>query len=394
MSEKHPDEAQLAELRPLRSQASDPALTPDARLLGQALRQLHGAPEELPPAVPPWAALEAQALRVARRQKLRYHLRELWQGSPVLRYSFAAAATVAVVLLSAWVLRRPASSSGTTLASQTPSPSSVRDRSAGVTPIDRRPQLALRVKQGVEQGVEQVRLRSGAEVELASGQAEIDQAQDHDIAIRLASGRVSLRVPPLRPGSRLQVRTGDAEVTVHGTRFVVERNEAQDATTVSVQEGLVEVRPLGGNRPAQFLRPGEQVLVPSGAAYLRGLSAQVQGLVQAGRCDEGASQVLTTYLGAVPSGSDVSAGQYLHASCAAARGEVNAALAAFESVVASAHSELRADNALARIAQLRATLSRAEGTAAWHRYLTRFPQGQHRESAQHYLGERAPRAPK
>lgn len=390
MSEKHTDEERLAELRPLRSQASDPALTPDARLLGRALRQLHAEPDEAAPAVPPWAALEAQALRVARRQKLRYHLRELWGGSPVLRYSFAAAATLAVVLLSAWALRRSASPSGATLASQTPGVSTSRDRGATATPTDRHLQLALRA----EQSVEQVRLRSGAEVELAGGQAEIDQAQEHDTAIRLATGRVSLRVPPMRPGSRLQVHTRDAEVTVHGTRFVVERDETQDATTVSVQEGLVEVRPLRGNRPAQFLRPGERVVVPSGAAYLRGLSTQVQGLVEAGRCDEGASQILTTYLGAMPTGSDVSAGQYLHASCAAARGEVNAALAAFEQVVAGAHSELRADNALARIAQLRATLSRAEGTVAWRRYLTRFPQGQHRDSAQHYLGERVPRAPK
>lgn len=390
MSEKHADEAQLAELRPLRSQASDPALTPDARLLGQALRQLHGAPDDAPGAVPSWAGLEDQALRIARRRQLRYHLRELWQGSAALRYSLAAAATLAVVLGSAWLLRRATSEIGATLATSQSPGRPKNEPGVGAKATDLRPQVALHT----DGAAQSVRLRSGALVELFFGTAEIDQAQDNATAIRLPTGRVAVQVPPLRPGSRLQVRTGDAEVTVHGTHFFVERQDEKDATLVSVKEGLVEVRPLGGNRKAVFLRPGEQVVVPSSTAYLRTLSSQVQGLVEAGRCDDEASQVLGTYLHAMPAGSDVSAGQYLHASCAAAKGEVAAALSGFEQVVAGAHSQLRADNALARIAQLRAAISRSEGTAAWRRYLQRFPQGQHRESAQHYLGERAPREEK
>ena len=39
------------------------------------------------------------------------------------------------------------------------------------------------------------------------------------------------------------------------------------------REGLVEVRPLGGGRPAVFLRPGEGV-VPSTEAYLRGRAVE------------------------------------------------------------------------------------------------------------------------
>ncbi len=386
MSEKHADEAQLAKLRPLRSQASDPGLTPDARLLGQALRQLHAQPEEGAPAVPPWAALEAEALRQSRRRQLRYHLRELWQGSLVLRLSLAAAATLAVVLLSAWGLRRAATSPGTLWARLAPARSGHSDSAVGRTGAAR-----LQRSPQTSQPGQAVLLRCGAEVDLTFGVAEINERSAQDVNIQLARGRVGVKVPPMSPGGRLQVHTSDAEVTVHGTRFVVEKLAAQDATSVSVQEGLVEVRPLGGERPAQFLRPGEQLVVPSQAAYLRSLSEQVQGVLAAGRCDDQASQLLGTYLQAMPSDADLSAGEYLHASCAAAKGEVAAALQGFERVVQSAHSELRADNALARIAQLRATISRAEGTAAWRRYLLRFPQGQHRESAQHYLRSRTVR---
>lgn len=383
MSEKSADVEQLDELRPLRSQASDPGLTPDARLLGQALRQIHAQPDEAPPAVPPWSALEGLALRQARRRQLRYHLRELWAGSRVLRYSLAGALGLALLL--AWGLRRTPSDAGLGASVQRKAPASSSERGTVGVASDPRPQLALHAGAVPES----VRLLSGAEVELAAGAAEIEQTADRDTAIRLSRGRVTLRVPPMRPGSRLQVRTSDAEVTVHGTRFVVERQDESDTTTVSVQEGLVEVRPLGGGRPAVFLRPGEQVVVPSSESYLRGLSSQVQGIVEAGRCDEPASQLVRSYLQAMPADRDVSAGQYLQASCAAARGELAAALTGFEQVVTSARSELRADNALARIAQLRATISRAEGTAAWRRYLARFPQGQHRESAQHYLGGRS-----
>jgi hypothetical protein len=261
-------------------------------------------------------------------------------------------------------------------------------RSHDAPALEVREQVAL---QSTATG-KKVTLRCGAELELAQGRADIEQRDGQSPAIHLRSGRVSLQVPPLR-GGRLTVTTSDAEVIVHGTRFLVKRQDAEDATLVEVQEGLVEVRPLGGKRSAIFLRAGERALVPSSAAFLRQLGAQVGELIDGARCDESASRVLDAYLDAAPAETDVSGALYLRGSCAAARGDLVNALPAFEKVAAQAKSELRADNALARIAQLRASGSRLDGAAAWRRYLDRFPQGQHRESAQRYLRELQARKP-
>jgi hypothetical protein len=128
-------------------------------------------------------------------------------------------------------------------------------------------------------------------------------------------------------------------------------------------------------------------VVPSRVAYVRQLGEKIGALAESGRCDEQASTLISDYLDHASPAMDVSAAQYLKGSCAAARGDVAGALSAFDRVAASSDSPLRAENALARSAQLRAATSASDGALAWQRYLDRFPQGQHRESAQRYLRE-------
>ncbi len=58
-------------------------------------------------------------------------------------------------------------------------------------------------------------------------------------SLRLDAGRVVLDVDPLKPGATLSVLTDDAQVTVHGTRFLVDRGAA--GTLVAVERGRVRV---------------------------------------------------------------------------------------------------------------------------------------------------------
>jgi ferric-dicitrate binding protein FerR (iron transport regulator) len=72
----------------------------------------------------------------------------------------------------------------------------------------------------------------GAKLHLESSGAEAR-------VLKLDSGRVVLDVDPLKPGATLAVLTDDARVTVHGTRFLVERGAA--GTLVAVERGRVRV---------------------------------------------------------------------------------------------------------------------------------------------------------
>ncbi|WP_437815246.1 FecR family protein [Sorangium sp. So ce1078] len=76
--------------------------------------------------------------------------------------------------------------------------------------------------------------------------------------VALEQGRIAVEVPPLPAGMSLSVRTEDAVVTVHGTRFSVERRPGAAGgpaeTRVSVEEGRVAVHRGDVGR---FLGPGE-----------------------------------------------------------------------------------------------------------------------------------------
>ena len=81
--------------------------------------------------------------------------------------------------------------------------------------------------------------------------------------LELVAGRIEVRVPKLRAGDEVRVRTEDATVVVHGTRFSVERTAAAGgqpgATHVTVNEGVVAVETRSGERT---LTAGMELVTP------------------------------------------------------------------------------------------------------------------------------------
>lgn len=382
MSNRSHDKTTSDELRPLRvmlRESGSSELSDEDRVLGQALQALSDEPmPQVPP--PSWNALEGQLQGLARRRRWRYHLLEAWRNLGSVRMLATAAAVLLLCGVSALGLRAMSAPTGT---------------ESGATLALRR---LLRQSPGLTQdhvAIEartsdsKTTIRCGALLTVASGRIDVDQKEPRRPQIRLHQGRVTVQVPPLGNQGRLTVSTHDAEVIVHGTRFSVVRSDKNDTTEVVVEEGVVEVQPLGGRRGAVFLRAGERVTVPSLSSYLRKLSDDVGSLLEAGRCDATAESTLSEYLTAATpdgeAGHNISAALYQKGSCAAERGEVDSALAYFEQVVKQAGGSLRADNALARSAQLRTDRNKADGIAAWRRYLAQFPSGQHRESAKRFL---------
>ena len=88
---------------------------------------------------------------------------------------------------------------------------------------------------------------SGARVVFDGGtrgaRAQLQSSGSENRTLKLEHGRVVLDVDPLKPGSTLAVLTDDALVTVHGTRFLVERGAG--GTLVAVERGRVRVASAG-----------------------------------------------------------------------------------------------------------------------------------------------------
>jgi ferric-dicitrate binding protein FerR (iron transport regulator) len=115
-------------------------------------------------------------------------------------------------------------------------------------------------------------LPSGALVEVgASSDVRFGRAVGEPTVgerIDLATGSIQVRVPKLAAGTDLRVRTRDATVVVHGTKFTVERLPGSDGTNkahtrVSVTEGLVEVDSASG---VAMLSAGMSLVVPQSSA--------------------------------------------------------------------------------------------------------------------------------
>lgn len=386
MSSRTHEKTTRDELRPLRAMLRDDSaqeLSDADRLLAQALQGLADEPHvDVPP--PVWNGLEGQLQGLTRRRRWRYHLLEAWRNLVSVRMLAATAVVLILCGVSALGLRVLSAPTGT----ESGATLAIR-RLLGQGPGLTQDHLVLQTS-GADT---QTPIRCGALLTVAAGRIEVEQREPRRPQIRLAQGRVTVQVPPLGSQGRLTVSTHDAEVIVHGTRFSVVRSDKADTTEVVVEEGVVEVQPLGGRRSAVFLRAGERVTVPSLSSYLRKLSEEVGGLVETGRCDAAAESTLTEYLTATSAEDgteqNISAALYQKGSCAAERGEVESALAYFEQVVKQQGTSLRADNALARSAQLRTSRSKSDGATAWRRYLALFPSGQHRDSAQRFLRDLA-----
>jgi ferric-dicitrate binding protein FerR (iron transport regulator) len=78
-----------------------------------------------------------------------------------------------------------------------------------------------------------------------------------DTRIELWQGAITVQVNPRRAGERFVVQLSDAEVEVHGTRFVVAA-EAGRLARVDVVEGVVAVRHAGD--PERFLAAGAHLI--------------------------------------------------------------------------------------------------------------------------------------
>lgn len=222
-----------------------------------------------------------------------------------------------------------------------------------------------------------LRLASGASLVIA-GSAQVEPAAG---LLRLDAGLANLSIPRLASGHSFRVSTPEAEVTVHGTHFTVERTSEE--TRVTVQEGLVEIRALDGRTPTSLVRAGDTARVPSAGRVREELSRVAEAAVRESRCEGGAS--VRAFLEIAPPDFDVSSFHYFEGFCAYRSRSLPAALVSFEAAARTSRDPLRADNAAARAAQIRTTLDPSSTPAAWSDYLERFPQGIHRETAHRAL---------
>jgi TolA-binding protein len=82
----------------------------------------------------------------------------------------------------------------------------------------------------------------------------VPTASGTDELVRVHAGKVRLAVPPTRPGDRVRVTTGDAEIEGSGAYEVVVTADA--LTGVDVTEGTATLR-LAGQQQAVFLAAGQ-----------------------------------------------------------------------------------------------------------------------------------------
>ncbi len=220
-------------------------------------------------------------------------------------------------------------------------------------------------------------LSTGTKIRLEAGSLKLASSSDGNHALLLASGRVSLDVPKLPAGSTLSVRTPDAEVRVHGTRFQVIRTGKE--TQVSVVEGLVEVRPEGIGRPAQMLEAGESATIASAEAYREGLRHATLAALDRGQFAAAENQI-GQLLGTNPDIGQQAEAQALLAWSLSARGKRSEAITRYRQSLAMLPESLRplwAENACAELAILVQQESPPKSADIWAECLRRFPDGVH-----------------
>jgi tetratricopeptide (TPR) repeat protein len=173
------------------------------------------------------------------------------------------------------------------------------------------------------------------------------------------------------------VRTPDAEVRVHGTRFQVIRTGRE--TQVVVTAGLVEVRPEGVGRPVQMLKMGESATVLSVEAYREGLRHSTLAALDHGQFGAAEKQIGQLLV----SSSDAAQQAEVQAMLAwslSARGKRSEAIARYRQALALLPEPLRplwAENACAELAILVQRGSPQQGVETWAECLRRFPDGVH-----------------
>ncbi len=89
----------------------------------------------------------------------------------------------------------------------------------------------------------------------ANSSALVARADADAIRLELISGRIAVSLSPGAHRSTLSVRAGRMEVTVKGTKFLVEREPSIEGVSVTVKEGVVRVSDAFGR--ALDIRAGE-----------------------------------------------------------------------------------------------------------------------------------------
>ena len=220
-------------------------------------------------------------------------------------------------------------------------------------------------------------LSNGVRILLDTGLLKLASANEHTQTLFLPSGRVSVDVPKLPRGSSLSVRTPDAEVRVHGTRFQVIRTGKD--TQVHVVEGVVEVRPEGLGRPVQTVRAGESVTVGSAEIYREGLRSSTLAALDHGEFAVAEKQI-GDLLGSSADRTQQAEAQALLAWSLSARGKHSEAIQRYRQVLSllpEGERSLWAENACAELAILLEQESPKDSGATWTECLRRFPDGVH-----------------
>jgi hypothetical protein len=227
-------------------------------------------------------------------------------------------------------------------------------------------------------------LSSGTRVVLESGRLLISGDARRE-RLRLESGAVSLRVPPLPKGSKLSVETADGKVCAHGTRFRVERSA--EGTRVALSEGMVRIHPSGPGREVITLHPGESALIEPLPAYRQRLRSSALASLGQGAPD-GAAAALDKLLATQPEGALAGEAHAMMGLVHQARGETAAAAEEYRrslDLAPRAGGALWADNAAAELALLEEARSPDAGAVAWRKYLASFPAGAHKALATSHL---------
>lgn len=208
-----------------------------------------------------------------------------------------------------------------------------------------------------------------------------------DETIRLVDGTVSLDVDHLADGERLRVITGDAEVEVRGTSFVVEA-VGDKLAWVHVLKGRVEVRALG-HAPVilgalDHWRPVASIALPSTPQV--GIAAVTETPVRVAK--PRVPRVVTAPVATppIPLPIDLET-PYRAAWDAFRRGDLDAAAAGFDAVArAKGEGPLASDAAYWRAVALGRAGRSPEATKALREYLRQFPEAPQVGEASAMLG--------
>ncbi len=233
-----------------------------------------------------------------------------------------------------------------------------------------------------------IELETGTELSLGpSAELELEQLSALQ-RFRLGAGRASASVRPLAPGQRFVLATEDAEVEVRGTRFEVESTQVDaacdvaTATRVVVMEGTVMVR-----------HGADQVTLEAPAHWpsCERVEATAPPEAEAEAAVEPAppAPAARPSLARVPRARSVELAElnarYREALGLRRRGDVKAAVSAFEAFAERyPHSQL-AEAALVEALRLHAKSDPERARAAAEAYLTHYPRGFARDEAKAML---------